>query len=143
VPAAVVPVALQVLHRPPEAAEEQAVLQQTPSVQNPLWHSSALVHAAPFTFRPQELFAQMSGRLQSVSSVQMVLQAPESHTKLPQEILAGVAQAPLPSQFEAGVSAEIEAQTAGLQPSPAAKWSHSPPLQDPVVPQFACGVSAH
>jgi len=38
VPAVLVLVALQVLHRPPEVASAHEVLQQTPSVQKPLWH---------------------------------------------------------------------------------------------------------
>jgi hypothetical protein len=37
VPAALVEVPLQVLHRP-DVPSEQALLQQIPSVQNPLWH---------------------------------------------------------------------------------------------------------
>jgi len=121
VPTRLVPVPLQVLHRPPEVASAQAELQQTPSVHNPLWHWVADVHAAPFTFSPQELFTQVSGATQSVSLVQVVLQAPEAHTKLPHDWLAGVEQAPRPSQVEAGVTEDVLAQTAGLQLRPWAK----------------------
>jgi hypothetical protein len=55
VPAAVVvPLARQVLHRPPVVwSSEQALLQHTPSVQNPVWHWLDEVHVAPLTFRPQ------------------------------------------------------------------------------------------
>jgi hypothetical protein len=78
-------VALQVLHRPPDAAPEHAVLQHTPSVQNPLWHWSGVVHAAPSDFRPQEFFTHVSGAMQSVSFAQVVLHAPEAQMKLPQD----------------------------------------------------------
>ena len=77
--------ALQVSHQPPDVASEQAVLQHTPSVQNPLWHWLDAVHAAPSTFRPQELLTQVSGAIQSVSLAQVVLHAPAAHTKLPQD----------------------------------------------------------
>lgn len=118
VPPRLVPVPRQVLHSPPEAASAQAELQHTPSVQNPLWHWLAVVHATPLTFNPQELFTQVSGATQSVSLVHVVLQAPESHTKPPHDWLAGVVQAPLPSQVETGVTEEVPAQTAALQLKP-------------------------
>ena len=120
VPTRLVPVPLQVLHRPPETASAQAELQQTPSVQNPLWHWLADVHAALFTFNPQELFTQVSGATQSVSFVQVVLQPPEAHTKLPHDWLAGVEQAPRPSQVEAGVAEDVPAQTAAWHWEPLA-----------------------
>jgi hypothetical protein len=63
----------------------QAVLQHTPSVQNPLWHWLAAVHAAPFTFSPQEFFTQVFGLTQSVSLAQVVMQTPEAHKKLPHD----------------------------------------------------------
>jgi hypothetical protein len=85
VPVGLVLVPLQVLHRPPAVASVHAVLQQTPSVQNPLWHPLPALHAAPFSFKPQELFTQVSGATQSVSLVQVVLQAPELQTKLPHD----------------------------------------------------------
>ena len=112
VPTRLVPEPLQVLHRPPEAASAQTELQHTPSVQNPLWHWLAELHATPFTFNPQELFTQVSGATQSASFVQVVLQAPEAHTKLPHDWLAGTEQAPRPSQVEAGVTEDVPAQTA-------------------------------
>jgi hypothetical protein len=88
VPAVLVCVPLQVLHRPPDVASAQSVLQQTPSVQKPLWHWLALVQAAPFTFRPQELLTQVLGGTQSVVSVagvQPVLQAEAAQTNVPQD----------------------------------------------------------
>ena len=120
VPTRLVPVPLQVLHRPPEAASAQAELQQTPSVQNPLWHWLAEVHAAPLTFNPQELFTQVSGATQSVSFVQVVLQAPEAQTKLPHGWLAGVEQAPRLSQVEAGATEDVPAQAAAWHWEPLA-----------------------
>jgi hypothetical protein len=92
VPAGLVPVALQVSHKPPEVALEQALLQHTPSVQNPLWHWLDAVHAAPLTLRPQlstpEMVTQVLGETQSwacVATVHVVLHAPASHAKPPQD----------------------------------------------------------
>jgi hypothetical protein len=42
----------------------------------------------------------------------------ELHTKLPQGILAGVLQVPLPSQVEPGMTEDVLAQTASLQGEP-------------------------
>ena len=117
-----VPVALQVLHRPP-AAPEQPFSQHTPSVQNPLWHSLDAAQVAPFPFGPQVgapevATTQLLGATQSwacVAVVHVVLQAPELHWKVPHDKLPGVTQAPLPSQVEAGVTTDVLAQTAGLQ----------------------------
>ena len=115
VPAGPAWVPLQDMHKPLGEASEHEVLQHTPSVQNPLKHWVAAVHAAPFTFRPQLLFAQVVGERQSVSFVQVVLQAPESQMKLPQSIVLGVLQVPLPSQAEAAVAEDVLAQAAALQ----------------------------
>jgi hypothetical protein len=92
VPAAVVPLARQVLHRPPVVwSSEQALLQHTPSVQNPVWHWADEVHGAPSTFRPQvstpEMVTQVLGARQSwacVATVHVVLHAPATQAKLPQ-----------------------------------------------------------
>jgi hypothetical protein len=109
---------LQVLHKPSEDASAQTELQHTPSVQNPLWHCPDAVHAAPFTFKPHELFTQVSGATQSASLAHTVLQAPESHMKLPQDWLGGVVHAPLPSHVDTGVAEDALAQMAGLQLAP-------------------------
>lgn len=69
VPGGTVEVPLHVLHKPPLLASAQALLQQTPSVQKPLWHWLALEHVAPFTLRPQEPFTQVAGGTQSLASV--------------------------------------------------------------------------
>jgi hypothetical protein len=123
VPAGAVLLPLQVLQSPPVGASEHALLQQMPSVQKPLWHWLALVHAAPLTFNPQELLTQLAGGRQSaawVAGVQLVLQTPWAQAKAPQDWLGGVMQVPLPSQMAAGVSAAEVAQTAAAQLSPAA-----------------------
>ncbi len=65
--------------------------------------------------RPQELFAQVLGGMQSVSLVQVERQALLLQMKLPQEESAGVTQEPLPSQWEVGCSDVDVAQLAGLQ----------------------------
>jgi hypothetical protein len=88
VPTGLPVVPLQVLHNPPVMASEQRVSQHTPSVQKPLAHWLALVHGAPFTFRPHDPFTQVLGGMQSwasVATVQLLLQAPATHAKVPQD----------------------------------------------------------
>jgi hypothetical protein len=121
VPAALVRVPLQVLHRP-SLASAHALLQHTPSVQKPLWHWLAAVQAAPFTLRPHEPFTQVLGGTQScasVAAVQLVLHEPFAQSKVPHETLAGVTHLALPSQVEAGVSEAWVAHAAALQLRPA------------------------
>jgi hypothetical protein len=113
-PFRVVAVPLQVLHKP-EAPSAQALTQQTPSVQKPLWHWMPWVHAAPFIFKPQLLLAQVFGVTQSASLVQVVLQASVAQMKVSQVWVAGVMQAPSPSQVEAGMTEDVSAQMAALQ----------------------------
>jgi hypothetical protein len=55
----------------------------------------------------------------SVAGVQLDLQPPLAQAKFPQGCTAGVLQAPLPSQVEAGVTEAEEAQTAAAQLRPA------------------------
>jgi hypothetical protein len=85
---------LQLMHSPPDAASLHALLQQTPSVQKPLWHCVPVVHTAPGGFSPHELFSQVLGATQSLSEVQVVLQALFEQMKLPQEWVSGVTQEP-------------------------------------------------
>jgi hypothetical protein len=76
------------------------------------------VHAAPASFKPQELAMQVLGGTQSVASVAVVqpaLHAPAAQAKVPQDWLAGVRQAPLPSHVEGGVTEAEVAQTAAAQ----------------------------
>ena len=125
VPDGAVLVPLQVLHRPPEVASAQAVSQHNPSVQNPLLHWVAAVQAPPLGFRPQEptplVTTQVAGATHSASVVQISLHAADAQIKGSQGLLSGVAQAPAPSQVEAGVTEDVLAQTAGLQLRPWAK----------------------
>jgi hypothetical protein len=137
------PVTLQLAHRPPESASLQAELQQTPSVQKPLLHWSALVQAAPFGLRPHELFSQVLGGTQSASDLQVVRHALLAQMKLPQETSAGATQAPLPSQLEPGCSVVEPPQLGGLQGVELSKKAHSPPRHAPVVPQPPLGDWAH
>lgn len=122
VPAAMSRVPLQVRHKLPVVASAQEVLQQTLSVQMPLWHCRASLQAAPFAFRPHELLMHVLGGVQSavsVAGVQLDLQAPLAQAKAPQGCVVGVRQAPLPSQLEAGVSEDVVAQTGAAQLRPA------------------------
>lgn len=146
VPAGTVPTPLQVLHKPPRTASLQAVLQHTPSVQNPLWHCCALVQAAPFTLRPQDPFTHVLGGVQScasVAAVQLLLHAAFWQAKAPHDWLAGVTQVPAPSQVEAGVTDDEVAQTAGLQRIPLSCTAQVPPRHTPVMPHGNEGLAAH
>jgi len=69
------PVTLQLWQRP-AAAPEQALLQQTPSVQMPLPHSVPAVQAAPFDFKPHELLMQVFGLTQSALLPHRLRQVP-------------------------------------------------------------------
>jgi hypothetical protein len=152
VPGGVVEVPLHVLHKPPVVASAQALLQQTPSVQKPLWHWLALEQVAPFTLRPQEPFTQVAGGTQSLASVadvQLILQAPFSQTKPPHDWFEGVVQAPLPSQVETGVTDEDGAggvaatQAEDLQRTPVSTNAHAPLRHAPVVPHVEDSVVEH
>lgn len=137
------PATLQLLHRPLAASSLQAVSQHTPSLQWPLTHWPLAVQAVPKDFKPQELPTQVLGGTQSASEAQLALHAPPLHTKVPQLRLSGVMQAPAPSQADAGVWDELEAQAAGLQLLPLSKNAQTPPLQAPVVPQVAGALTLH
>lgn len=101
------------------------------------------MQAVPRDFKPQELPTQVLGGTQSASEAQLALQALPLHMKLPQLRLSGVIQAPAPSQVEAGVWDELEAQAAGLQLLPLSKNPHAPPLHAPVVPQVEGALTLH
>jgi hypothetical protein len=58
---------------------EQAVVQQTPCVQNPLWQSPASAQLAPGGRSPHEPPLQMFGDAQSASAAQVDLQAATPH----------------------------------------------------------------
>lgn len=98
------PGTLQLLHSPPVAPSAQALSQQVPSVQNPLAHSAALAHTAPIVFLPHALFTQVLGATQSLSLLQVDIQASLLQVKGPQDLSAGVIQVPWPSHVEGGVA---------------------------------------
>ena len=133
---------LQLKHRPPVAASLQAVLQQTPSVQNVLAHWEPDAQAAPAGFRPQELFTHVFGGTQSASAAHVFLHAPAAQINVPHDWFAGVAHTPRPSQVDTGVADDVVAQTAGLQFAPFATSAHAPELHRPVVPQVVVAVTA-
>jgi hypothetical protein len=59
----------------------QAVVQQTPWVQNPLWQSPAAAQLAPGGRRPHEPLLQTFGVAQSASAAHVDLQARAPHLK--------------------------------------------------------------
>jgi hypothetical protein len=75
----------------------QAVPQQTPCAQRPLWHSVACWQTAPMGLRPHEPALQYWPAAQSASAVQADSQAPAPQMKGKQETGAGVLQLPAPS----------------------------------------------
>jgi hypothetical protein len=137
------PVRVQVMHRLPVVPSLHAELQQTPWVQKPLLHWLPAVQAAPFTLRPHERFRHVLGATQSVSTAHAPRQALFRQLKVPQDRLAGVTQAPLPSQVDTGVCAEVPAQTAGLHIVPLSTMAQVPARQAPVVPQVVLSVALH
>ena len=110
------PDTLQLMHKPPVVASLQAVLQQTPSVQNPLKHCALLAQVAPLDFLPHELFTQVLGETHSLSSLQVVKQAPLAQVKGEQALSGGVTHLPLPSHLDAGVSEDVVEQLEALHP---------------------------
>ena len=82
----------------------QAVMQQTPWAQNPLWQSPGAAQLAPGGRKPHEPLLQTLGVAQSASAVQVDLQARLPHLNGKQELCGGVTHAPAPSHADAGVS---------------------------------------
>jgi hypothetical protein len=116
------PATRQLEHRPivPVVALVQAVLQQTPSVQNALEHWAFAVHAAPFGFRPHEPLPQVFGAMQSASVAHELLHAPVAQMNVPHDAFAGVTHAPVPLHVDAGVTDVVVAHTEALQFRPLA-----------------------
>jgi hypothetical protein len=108
------------MHRPPVVASLHGESQQTPSVQKPLLHCVLAVQANPFRLSPHELLTQVLGDTQSLSLTQVARQLLLRQVKVPQDTVAGVTQAPLPSQVDAGIWYETPVQLAGLQVVPLA-----------------------
>lgn len=82
----------------------QAVMQQTPCAQNPLWQSPGSAQLAPGGRRPHEPPLQTLGEAQSASAAHVDLHAAVPHRYGKQDVAGGVTQAPAPSHVDAGVS---------------------------------------
>ena len=82
----------------------QAVVQQTPWAQNPLWQSPGAAQLAPGGRNPHEPLLQTLGVAQSASAAHVDLQARLPHLNGKQELCGGVTHAPAPSHEDAGVS---------------------------------------
>jgi hypothetical protein len=108
------PDTLQLMHKLPVVASLQAVLQQTPSVQKPLKHCALFAQVAPLDFLPHELFTQVLGETQSLSTLQVVKQAPLAQVKGAHALSGGVTHLPLPSHLAAGVSEDVVEQLEAL-----------------------------
>jgi hypothetical protein len=121
----------------------QAVAQQTLWAQMALAQSPFAVQAAPlgrFTQTPPE---QMFGDAQSVSTVQVVLQAPVPQANGSHIDVVAAWQVPVPLQVRVDVSVE-PVQLAATQLVPAAYRRQAPmPSQVPSVPQVAAVTSVH
>jgi hypothetical protein len=115
-----------------------ALSQHTPSMQKPLVHWFAPVHAWPLALLgTHDVPEQYALEAQSPSVVQVVLQAVAPHAYRPQELVPPATQLPLPSQVEALVCV-VPLQLSGAHSVPDAYKAHAPaPLQAPEVPQEA------
>jgi hypothetical protein len=121
----------------------QAALQQTPCAQKLELHWALLAQAAAAAFLVQLPPLQVNGATQSVSAVQVVLQAPLPQTYGSHADVVTVWQVPVPLHVRAGVSVE-PVQEAGAQVVPVAYKRQAPaPLQKLSVPHDAAPWSEH
>jgi hypothetical protein len=133
-----VPASAQDLQVPVQAAE-----QQIPCAQTLLAQSPAAVQVAPLGRLVQAPPEQTLGATQSVSTVQVVRQAPVPQTYGEQDEVATVRQVPVPLQLRPGVKVE-PLQVAEAQDVPAAYSRQlAAPSQNPSVPQLFAPASAH
>jgi hypothetical protein len=125
-------------------APAQAVRQQVPCSQKPLWHSAVVVQAAPFGRLPQLPPLQTLGATQSASVVQVPRQVPEvPQLYAPQVPAVTVPHTPAPSHVRAGVNV-VPVQVDAAQVVPFAYRRQAPlPSQVPSVPQVEAPWSAH
>ena len=137
----------QVPAAPASAQDMQVPLhgvpQQIPCAQTVLLHSVPLEQTAPFGFSPQEPPMQEAGIAQSLSVLQVALQAlvPQANGK--QEDEAGIPQVPAPSQVPPGVKVvPVAGQAAAWQEVPCWYFSQAPAWHLPSVPQLAVPLSA-
>lgn len=125
-------------HCPPQAS-----LQQTPSVQKPMAHSSLRAQLWPRPRLPQLPPLQTAGATQSLFSVQVTLHAPSVHLLGAHPTGEPGTHVPLPSQTLAGIRLS-PAQLAALHTLPDAYFAQPPwPLQEPEKPQLALPSSLH
>jgi len=104
------------LRQTPAAGSEQAVLQQTPSVQFPLRHCAPAEQLAPFDFLPQEPPLHVFVPVQSALVVQLLLHMPVAVSQVytPQALEVAAGQAPpRPSQNAASSIVVAFEQLAG------------------------------
>ena len=124
--------AAQVWQVPPHA-----VLQQTPSTQNPLMQSPPTAQAVPlFSCGTQWPAAQWLPAVQSAFDPQLVAHDAAPHMYAPQSEVAGVWQTPAPLQVLAGVNV-VPLHIAAAQTVPATHRRQAPPpSQKPSRPQL-------
>jgi hypothetical protein len=121
----------------------QVVAQQMPWAQMLLAQSLLAVQVAPLGRLVQTPVEQMFGDTQSVSTVQVVLQAPVPHAYGSHIDDVAVWQVPVPLQARADVSVE-PLQLAATQVVPAVYRRQAPvPLQVPSLPQVEAPASVH
>jgi hypothetical protein len=131
VPAA--PASAQDMQDPP-----QGVPQQTPWAQMVLLHSVPLEQTAAFGLSPQEPPMQEAGMAQSLSELQVALQALAAQANGKQEDEVGIPQVPAPSQVPPGVKVvPVGGQVAAWQEVPCWYFSQAPAWHLPSVPQLA------
>jgi len=133
-------IGLQVPRLPTSAHDTQlalqAVAQQTPCAQSPLWQSAGPTQGAPGGRRPHELLMQTFGGAQSASLEQVDLHIATPHLNGKQELAGGVRQVPAPSQVDAGVSViPLAGQVAAPQGVPCAYSWQAPAAHLPFVLQ--------
>ena len=128
------PLTLQLRQSPcvPEVASEQAVSQQTPSVQFPDWHSPPPAHDVPLAFLPQELLIQVLPPVQSALLVHVLLHAPPLQMNVPQLTAPGVLHWPAPLHLDTPVADDVVGQLASLQVLVLSQFAHAPALHRPV-----------
>ena len=125
-------------------APAQASSQQTPSLQMPLAHWLAALHAWPRPLGPQLPPMQAGASpVQSSAVWQLPVQAPLLHWNGAQVTVLPALQVPRPSQRLAATSAMSLEQRAGWQMVPGGYLLQAPrPSQRPLAPQPAAPVSA-
>jgi len=118
----------------------QALLQQTPSAQKPLAHSSPRAHRLPRIFFPHEPLRQTAGASHSPLPAQVSAQRcfSASQRKGAQSRVGGVSQPPAPHTPSGVQRLAAGSQPPGLQTVPVGYfWQAPAPSQWPLVPQAA------